>query len=719
MALNLWTIGGKPNSYNPLPTGYTAYADVHSYGTLSLMLSFYAHSPSSAILLATQTGGFSSGSIALTPQRTLYTITSISNGNSLFLYDVNSIGDIVIDSISLVQAPLPLKTINGVDGFNSGTWASKVNATIIDDSTVVIATNKQYDGYLSTYIPVLPSTNYILSASQVDGNGAFIGIQYYDSTKTLITSFNASSNVLSATFTTPANCAFVEVACSNRSASGFTNCTFTELMLTRGSTLVPYEKKRGINMVLPTARKNILPVNDFSLAVDTSTGLGNQGNSVLIKNTPVLPNTTYVISLIKDVTYKNFHLFTQKRQTSSSSHNTIYSDIVSSGNGRELPIDGTNQLTYVFTTNADEYFISLTTGNGLAGSFNSPIIYSEVQLEQGSTATPYEPYAVQLNPKPKRSIVSNKGLSFNGVTDVVQTNSNCNLSNSAYLRVDFSLNVVPTQAWMLLDQWGTYYGASLFVDSSGNLNYRYGSNVSGSVVLNVCDGLKHKAEIIVLNGIINVYLDSVLEFTQTGSYDGRSVNVPFSMGARLNPIQFQFKGTIYYAIVTDGVNKLFEYDFTNPNNITGTTVLESGNQNLLPSFDSEEWSIHPNAKVMGKDVLHLNTTSQWNNSNVSLSLLPNTKYIIICTLANGCKGAILDSVGNAIVQQYGGIFSNIFTSSSDVSNYQFQLTNGTITTGSFDFIRPQLYQLDGTEGTVNGAPVQLNKPSRRNLYSKR
>jgi hypothetical protein len=56
---------------------------------------------------------------------------------------------------------------------------------------------------------------------------------------------------------------------------------------------------------------------------------------------------------------------------------------------------------------------------------------------------------------------------------------------------------------------------------------------------------------------------------------------------------------------------------------------------------------------------------------------------------------------------------------TNAKTIEFQIKNTSETTGTFDFIKPQLYQLDGKEGTITGSPVPQLKRSKRVLYAKR
>jgi hypothetical protein len=141
MALNLWKIGGQPTSFNPLPSGAVNYVFVNAK---DLIVRFYAKSNPSinngvAKLKIRDSNAANIVYCDLTPVRTFYEvpISKHANANSIYLVDEMSLNNIIIDSIELVQKPLPKLTINGIDGFQSGKWTLHANAQAVDDETLV------------------------------------------------------------------------------------------------------------------------------------------------------------------------------------------------------------------------------------------------------------------------------------------------------------------------------------------------------------------------------------------------------------------------------------------------------------------------------------------------------------------------------------------------------------------------------------------------------
>jgi hypothetical protein len=155
------------------------------------------------------------------------------------------------------------------------------------------------------------------------------------------------------------------------------------------------------------------------------------------------------------------------------------------------------------------------------------------------------------------------------------------------------------------------------------------------------------------------------------------------------------------------------------------TVTQGGN--LIPSFEDARWTIHANAKVLGRDVLHLDATGIEQYSYAWVDVIPNSTYrmAINGSFIGNQRIRIGYGAGNPNVNTYLSAITNAsgysvtFTVPSGVTKISFLLDNNNTTPGSFDFIRPQLFQLSGKEGTLNGSPIQLNKHAKRRLYAKR
>jgi hypothetical protein len=175
------------------------------------------------------------------------------------------------------------------------------------------------------------------------------------------------------------------------------------------------------------------------------------------------------------------------------------------------------------------------------------------------------------------------------------------------------------------------------------------------------------------------------------------------------------KGIIYKVTCYLGGQIVAQYDFENPKTVVGSSVLPNP-VNLIPSFEDARWSLHANAKVLGKDFLHLDATTGQQDSTIILPVQPNTNYQLLGNLSNGSYlGGKLDNVNF----QWATISAPTqpFKTASNQTSVTIYLRS--TVAGSFDFLKPQLYQLSGLEGTLSGTPQPQTKQSKRSLYAKR
>jgi hypothetical protein len=253
VALNLWKIGGQPMSYSPLSSGYKTVS-VPSIG--QYVVNIRARSASNAKLNVWLTGEAGiKDQILLTPNFTNYSIiktSTVSNG-VLNIVDQDTRGDIIIDSIELVQKPLPKLTLNGVDGFTSGKWVLHANSVVVDDETVVLNANGTFQSSYDVF-DVLPNADYTHSINIVTGNG-YSDINWLDSSGAVISATNKLNTLgqSSQVVRTPSNAVKAKLYITNSvNASG--TFTFKRPMLNLGSTAVPYSRKTGDKMLLPVAK---------------------------------------------------------------------------------------------------------------------------------------------------------------------------------------------------------------------------------------------------------------------------------------------------------------------------------------------------------------------------------------------------------------------------------------------------------------------------------
>jgi Concanavalin A-like lectin/glucanases superfamily len=756
MALNLWTTtGGKPSSYNPLPTGYSGTYITLQPGTYTV--SYYAYSPSSAVLKFYKNAGEVNFQNNLTPVRTFYTTTfTVNVVESTQFYDNNSKGDIVIDSISVVRKPLSKNTVNGADGFLSGKWNfSNVlgGYTIINDSSFRMTPSSTYRNF-NLYVPIpLGGGQYTLSFVK-DNLAGYAQIKWVDvnNVETIIAdgiSLNVPATPYNYTFTVPSNAVKINILFFNH-ASGSLNVpyTFSNVMLNLGSISSPYEPKRGDKMVTPNARKNLLPTVQSSNNGSAANYIGNDSTFEL-KVTPTATWNGFYYSLanIYPISWLQGRSMTVSfvvgeltngtgGEVSLTTHHPTGSEVYAGSINITPSMIGTNQ-TFTCTVPADATYLNLCVRS--TSTIPSYIHVKNLQVEQNTVATTFIPYAVQVNPKPKRAIASaKKGLSFNGTTDSISY-SNGLLSLGA--------NPISAEAWVSGDFKKSIFGHGPY--SAGNMFNLYVTASSQAGIDNGGGGVTSGTNYLIpnaLNHIVATYDGATVSIYLNGVFRNSYPRV-LNMGDGSNTIGDGYSGkgsgTIYKVVAynrclssteiannyTNGVGSVasgsvLNYDFTNSRTVTGTTVLPNPPQaNLIPSFDDPGWTLSANAKVLGRDVLHLDATANSQSSSIDFPILPNTTYMLTSFKNDAYITAYwLDA--NNTATWLNEIYKNVslnrtLTTPSNAVKLRILCHNYTLGAGPFDFYRPQLYRLDGTQGTVNGSPIVQNKHAKRRLYAKR
>lgn len=283
MPINLWEQSGSPTSYNPLPLGWVNRI-IDLPRLVDYVVTFKAKSATSKVLQILPGG--TPILVNLTPEFREYTYTfNFTATNFHFYYDVAN--DIIIENLKVVQKPLPKTTINGIDGFRSGKWNLHANTTVIDDETLEL--NATGDNTNRLTIRVEPSTRYTLTC-EIDGSEGFVG-------GTLINGVTfdwVSPTAKVKTFTTTSTQTSLEIQIKRVTAG---KTIFKRPRLNEGDLPMPYEPKRGEQMVTPIPVKNLIPDPFFAtltaasplwtMDVNASKTLQPDG-SWLLQNTAIL-----------------------------------------------------------------------------------------------------------------------------------------------------------------------------------------------------------------------------------------------------------------------------------------------------------------------------------------------------------------------------------------------------------------------------------------------
>jgi hypothetical protein len=176
------------------------------------------------------------------------------------------------------------------------------------------------------------------------------------------------------------------------------------------------------------------------------------------------------------------------------------------------------------------------------------------------------------------------------------------------------------------------------------------------------------------------------------------------------------KGILYKVTCYLNDQVVAQYDFENPSNVVGSTVLPKAD-NLIPSFEDPRWNLHVNTQVLGKNVLRLNSTGSNQSSFIDLSAQPNEVYYGQMVVNTGDVFIRVRDINNTQIDTFWPTLTKK-TLPANAASLRIEMRNiGAV--GTFDFAIPKLFKLDGKEATLNGTPVQLNKQTKRTLYAKR
>ena len=232
----------------------------------------------------------------------------------------------------------------------------------------------------SEYIPVVASQTYTLS---IDNSNIQVVPYYYNSSKAFL-SYDTGWKTQPFTFTVPNNCSYLCILYKDVSTEALQLSSIKDIQLEKGSTATPYTPYSttgyytdGITETVEITGKNLFDVNSVDIQLSTAISadgslVPNSSVNTCMSFISVKPNTTYTIS--GDVLGTEASFF---RLAQYKADKTFIS----------RSEDSTGQRSsYTFTTSANTYYIRFHYRN--SANLNT------YQLEQGSTATAYEPYTV-------------------------------------------------------------------------------------------------------------------------------------------------------------------------------------------------------------------------------------------------------------------------------------------------------------------------------------
>jgi hypothetical protein len=441
-------------------------------------------------------------------------------------------------------------------------------------------------------------------------------------------------------------------------------------MLVEGSTaqaFEPYQLIGGFRNAIASRKvpkKNLFDGTYEVGSIDTTTG-GDLVNSLRRRSfyIPVKPNTTYTLS--NDGTFDLYTTFYTGAKVGGAylNNNAINA--------------GINKTT--FTTGSNTAFIRFRNNDNQA--------FSSIQLEEGSSATPYEDYKL-LDAKP-----SKPGLVMNGINDCLQLPS-------------MTMDAIEIDCMVDLNQ--PVSGFHNIVDArtglaNGYVSFLNTGAISGGPDWNSVTGSDKGVRTKIMATAKQVFTDNVTIF---GFWDGSK--------------EFT-KGVVYGVKCYLNGQVIKSYDATDLALLSGGKFLPKYND-LVPDFYSSAWNLHANALVYGKEWLKLNGTAAWQMSYVDIQAEGNKLYALnyACQQYNNTtlRADFLDVNKTTLTylsnnKQTSANSTVTGTSPANCVYIRVYLQNDVI--GTFEFKKPQLYRLDGTEAQVFGSPLPKVKTPRRVL----
>jgi hypothetical protein len=251
-------------------------------------------------------------------------------------------------------------------------------------------------------IPTNLNTNYVFTATyqgrmtvaNFNGSSTIVGVDNYSSFSQQTLAFNSGTN----------NQVYIYFT-SGTSSNG--QLMLSKPMLSLGSIPAPYSKKTGDRMVMPTPKKNMLPQPDATLYNQIGTSAVNNtvqnGALAVLSYTSrdygkgisvnVSPNKPYTFSTFLDKNGNTVNGYIEIGYTQTS--HEMLSATINAG-----------QFSTTFTpaqSTINIRFVALS-----SSAISNPLLYSNIQLEQGTVRTDYTPYAIQLNKLSQRMDANGK-----------------------------------------------------------------------------------------------------------------------------------------------------------------------------------------------------------------------------------------------------------------------------------------------------------------------
>lgn len=263
---------------------------------------------------------------------------------------------------------------NYSNGYYTGT-RNGLNVTPEADGTLKITgtPNKQWNNLYEEVSCNIPAGEYVYSYETDLPNTITIGValKYSDGTyvdlKTLGSKATLTGNVIG-----------YKIYLENTDTTKNYNNTL-RLQLEKGTTVTAYQPFENIRPIRTMEAVKVIRCGKNLAKSIYETGYTSVYSNCLYVDADIMPNTTYTISFVANAENANRVLYVNEVITA-------YKDFRITGTRQSITF--TTKETISITPVAGKGYIIFKNGTELA----SPMTFTDVQLEQGETATAFEPY---------------------------------------------------------------------------------------------------------------------------------------------------------------------------------------------------------------------------------------------------------------------------------------------------------------------------------------
>lgn len=355
MPINIWTAGGKPSAYNPLPSGTGNTVIIK--GSTNYVLTFKAKSKSGGILEVRDTTSGGSDfweNITLNDDLKEFKISFNSKiDQNIFFIDQANKGDIIVIDIQLVERAIPARRTQNL-------WTNPTSYGVLPSTApfVMLPTGKDYT---VSFMAKSPSSATIKLTSFNNRNDLYLDVPLTPEFKEYKISWTESD--------------FGRFNIADKDNKG--DISITDIKVVDKTTAT---RRSSSKVATLRPKKNYVPdkASSWEAGHINSTGANTAGvnNIRLVDKQPIIGGGNYIIG------------------SANAKLNTIFYYYDKSGNFLSTPnVYWANGTTFTVPLAATHYRVSVRNSD-LAPIKPADVESFNIQIEEGSVRTAFEPYSV-------------------------------------------------------------------------------------------------------------------------------------------------------------------------------------------------------------------------------------------------------------------------------------------------------------------------------------